>query len=1511
MKSEKRQDEITRSEIEEIIRENNALKLLLDKTIKADDSQEVPDSLGKDFLQKYKLMLHINEYVSELASMPFSENLFQVIAEQLREITGSVLTLVTLFDSATSNLVVRGASLSAQDSSILEKIIGKTALGMKFYLSDDNIATIKDLPYIETSSLKELSFNQLPSSIARAIETTFSLDWMVGFILTENDKILGSLVFVGKKGSARYSVSDLIGFKSVTKVAISRWLLEKKRLDNENKYKFIVENSKDIIWTLDLNLNFTYISPSFIKLLGYTEKELYNLTIDKIVSKEHLPHIIEIFHKAMERERTDNPDINIIETFEHDDITKDGRLISFETRCSFLRDEYLNPIGIIGASRDLTERKAAEKEISYKNSIINSLFLNLPFDFWVRDTEQRLILSNMESRTKWGYEIGSTPDSATDVLPEIVKVWKSNNERVLKGETIKEESVFDGKYIYQIVSPLYDEKSDIIGFGGINIDITETKIAEKKLRESELSLKQNNELLNHLLDNLHIGVFMVEAPTGKPLIANPEATRLLGRGILPDANKDNLSEVYNAHKPNSTEPYPPEQMPILRGMHGETSHIDDMIVERPDGGQTWLEVFGAPVRNEQGEVWASIVSFQDITERKQAEARLKESEEYLRITLNSIGDGVISTDIHGLVVQMNPVAERLTGWNLSDAIGKPLNEVFYIINAQTREIVENPVARVIKTGRIIGLANHTILLSRNGEEVQIADSAAPIKDKNGVIHGVVLVFVDVTKDYAVRKELQDSQIRLERAELCAEFGHWEFNLNNGSVTSSIGARTIYGIGDDELTIQDSIGYAIEEDRNRIKELLKKVSETGESDTIIFRIIRQIDSAVRVIHSTVEYDKPRNIVFGVIQDITERTEAQEALVQNEARYRQIVENITIAVVIHQDDKIVYVNKEALKLLGANEQTEIISKSIIEFVHESDREKVFKLIEKITPNPEQEQLVIEERLVRQDGSIISVEASAILIDYNNKPAYMIWLKDVTERKESIEQLRTSEEKFRSLAENTSDVIIRFDKFYRICYINSASSFILGLNPSAVTNKRITELSLFDEEQEKLFSSTIDTVFHKAQSNRIQFEFNFGDNTLYLDWFITPEFDANGNVASVISISRDITEIKLIQSELEKAREKAEESDRLKSILLANLSQELRNPMNSILGFAGLLYSDSITQEERIDYAKVIYESGHKLTELINNIIDISLIETEQMPLNQYEFNLNKLLLDVYEKYMPQAKSKSINMSVSYGLSDNDSLVFSDGEKIAKILINLLSNAIKFTEKGRIDFGYTVVGKYIYFFVKDTGIGIEPELINYHFSKTSQLNYSIENEQKISGLGLHLCKGLVELMQGAIGVEPQKETGTKFYFKIPYHKSELDTKKEVADKIVDTNLLNMNKKRKILIAEDDNISYLLLKNLLKKDGDYEFYHALNGNEAVQLAKDNPDIEFVFMDLKMPELNGFDATRIIKSMRPELPIIAITALAMLGDKEKVLEAGCNDYISKPYNPKDVIDKMKRLLAK
>jgi PAS domain S-box-containing protein len=563
-------------------------------------------------------------------------------------------------------------------------------------------------------------------------------------------------------------------------------------------------------------------------------------------------------------------------------------------------------------------------------------------------------------------------------------------------------------------------------------------------------------------------------------------------------------------------------------------------------------------------------------------------------------------------------------------------------------------------------------------------------------------------------------------------------------------------------------------------------------------------------------------------------------------------------------------------------------------------------------------LEERWVHGLGELI--------FNDQKQPLKMIGtIQDITDRKKNEEKLL----QLSQAVEQSPVTIVITDTKGAINYVNPQFTETTGFTYEEALgqNPRIMKSGHTSSEEYKNLWKTIS----KGKNWHGEFHNKKKNGDLYWESAsISPIINSLGETTHYIAIKEDITERKLAEKkliianqelayenkekekrtlELFKAKEQAEESDRLKSAFLANMSHEIRTPMNGILGFTELLKEPNLRGEDQQEYIKIIQESGTRMLNIINDIIDISKIESKQMKTVLTATSINDKIKFVYNFFKPEVEKKGMQLLFKNTLPDKESVIVTDNEKVYAILTNLVKNAIKFTDKGSIELGYKLKTESkppeLEFYVKDTGVGIPKDKQQAIFDRFIQANLTDKRAFEGAGLGLSISKAYVELLGGKLWVESEEGKGSTFYFTIPYN---TDQKEEIPS--YNTSLEQQEEKPiedlKILIVEDDKISNLLITKTVKKYSK-EILKASTGFEAVEACRNNPDINLVLMDVNMPEMNGYEATKQIRQFNKKVVIIAQTAYGMASDREDALASGCTDYISKPIK----IEVLKDLIQK
>ncbi len=542
------------------------------------------------------------------------------------------------------------------------------------------------------------------------------------------------------------------------------------------------------------------------------------------------------------------------------------------------------------------------------------------------------------------------------------------------------------------------------------------------------------------------------------------------------------------------------------------------------------------------------------------------------------------------------------------------------------------------------------------------------------------------------------------------------------------------------------------------------------------------------------------------------------------------------------------------------------------------------------------------------------------YETRPAFIIDLAkerldisakliaEMVERKQVNIALQDSQRKYMEIFNGSRDGFVMVDLNEKIIDCNKAYIKMLGYTFEELNSKNtfyeITPKKWRDWEREEIWEKKL---LKKHYSGIYEKEYIRKNGTIFpvemQSYAVTDKF---GNIDYLWGIARDITNRKATENELIKSKEKAEESDRLKTAFLANMSHEIRTPMNGILGFAELLKEPELTKEQLNKYIQVIEESGYRMLNTINDIIDISKIEAGQMDICISKTNINDEIISLYNFFKPETEKKGLDFNYVCPLEKKETYLKTDKAKLFAILSNLLKNAIKYTHRGKIEFGYKKKNDFIEFYVEDTGIGIAGHKQEHIFERFIQEEYDIIHSYEGSGLGLAISKAYVEMLGGNIGLKSVKNKGSNFFFTIPFETTGESQNNRIKKTQEQEQEKEMKKDLNILIAEDIESSDALLTEMLKKNSK-TILHAKTGKQAIELCKKHPELELILMDIKMPEMNGHEATQEIRKFNKDIVIIAQTAYALHGDRENALEAGCNDYITKPIKKEELMEMIEK----
>jgi PAS domain S-box-containing protein len=861
--------------------------------------------------------------------------------------------------------------------------------------------------------------------------------------------------------------------------------------------------------------------------------------------------------------------------------------------------------------------------------------------------------------------------------------------------------------------------------------------------------------------------------------------------------------------------------------------------------------------------------------------------------------GILLMDEKGNIIDVNQAMCSSTGYNPSELIGQhvsilALPENFNHIAPHIKQILSGKILKhEVTSRRKDGSFYYSLLV----------ESAVIMPDGK-------LAVLSVSNDISERKRaevaLRDSEVWFKA--IANYTANWEsmFSAEGRIVWTNPAAERFTGYSPDEIiAMPDFIDELVARpDRAKAKEVLLTALRESEGQDHFFRCIRKDGTFFWLSIAWTHIRDEKGNLIGIRtsgQDVTLRLEATHALKNSENIYRQMIENAPFGMHFFEMD-----DQEHLIFTHANP----VADSILQIDHSrlsgKKIEDAFPSLKgtdapkKYLESARNNQTWITEKLfLNSADNAMSFEVKA----FQTVPGKMVAIfADITKRIHAEEQLRESRQLFETLARMAPVGIFRTNEKGDTTFVNPKWSALCGLSyAEALQNKYVS--AIHPDDREERIKEWKYSVKHKIP---VISEYRFirpDGSIIWVQGQAIPEM-ADGQVRGYIGTITDITELIETQNDLRAAKEKAEASNSLKTTFMKNLSHEIRTPLNGIFGFAQLLGSGDYTPQENQEFVGFLELSITRMTKTIDNTMELSLLMTGNMHKNDALFNIGSLMQEIYRTYKPIAEKKNLEFVLKATLTQA-LMVISDRMMVKRIVEEIADNAVKFTDTGKVSIDYRIEDSLLKIVIRDTGQGITQDYLPLIFEPFMQENVFSARAHNSTGLGLSIVHGLTSLLGGSIKAESKLGKGTSISLVLPVRLN------SIIPAVQSENVRLSDESEKvpeILIVEDEQINMLFVKRLL---GKYKckLIEATSGKDAIAEVKKNPAIDIILMDIRMPGMDGYQAIEIIHDINPSAKIAAVTAYGGASDREACFDAGCIDYLAKPFHSKDLFTMLRRVI--
>lgn len=905
-------------------------------------------------------------------------------------------------------------------------------------------------------------------------------------------------------------------------------------------------------------------------------------------------------------------------------------------------------------------------------------------------------------------------------------------------------------------------------------------------------------------------------------------------------------------------------------------------------------------KNKSAYIWVANDSDSDkiIYSADPKEKRRKTANDLYHTLFETSPSGILLMDKLGNIIDVNQAMCSSTGYIPSELIGEHVSMLALPENFNDIAIHINQIL----SGKIL---KHEVTSRRKDGSFYyslLVESAVRMPDGK---FAILSVSNDITERKKAEIALRDSEVWFKA--IANYTANWEsmFSSEGQIVWTNPAVERFTGYSPDEIiAMPDFIEELVARpDRLKAREVLMNALKESEGKDHFFRCIRKdgtffwLSVAWRHIR-----DENGNLI-GIRtsgQDVTLRFEATQALKSSESQYRQMIENAPFGMAFFEID-----DQDQLIFTHANPAADSILQIDHSLLSGQKIEHAFPMVkgtevpEKYLDAAQNNKTWIKEKLVLNSADSEQVfEVKA----FQTVPGKMVAIfADITKRINTEEQLKASRQLFETLARMVPVGIFRTNENGDTTFVNPKWSALCGLSYSeALQNKYIS--AIHPEDREERIKEWQYALKHKIP---VISEYRFvrpDGSIIWVQGQAIPEM-VDGQVKGYIGTITDITELIETQNDLRTAKEKAEASNSLKTTFMKNLSHEVRTPLNGIFGFAQLLGSGDYSPEENQEFVGFLELSIARMTKTIDNTMELSLLMTGNMHRNDALFNLGSLIQEICRTYKQSAEKKNLEFIVK-APSKPGLMVITDRMMVKRIVEEIVDNAIKFTDAGKVIIDYRIEDNILNIVVRDTGQGITQDYLPHIYEPFMQENVFSARANNSTGLGLSIVHGLTSLLGGTINAESKLGTGTSIFLRLP-------VKKNAVSAIEREIIINSDEREKtpvILVVEDEQINMLFVKRLLGKFK-CRLIEATSGKDAIAEVKKNPDIDIVLMDIRMPGMDGYQAIEIIRDINPSLNIAAVTAYGGASDREACLDAGCIDYLAKPFHSKDLFTMLRRVI--